>query len=245
MESQRQFVGKTALVTGAGRGIGRAIAEAFAQSGANLVIVARTKSELGEAAASCSRLGAGVMAETIDLAQPTQIDALFARIRAANLNIDVLVNNAAILIKSQLEAYQLADFQAMLAINVTAPMLLSQKALPMMKQRGGGAIVNISSLSGCFGVQKFPGFGAYDMTKYALWGLTEMLALENMQNNIRVNQLSLSGVDTQMMRSASPPGVKANLTAEHVAKHVLYLASDESEPLTGENIILTGMAPAR
>ncbi|MGB5138712.1 MAG: SDR family oxidoreductase, partial [Candidatus Zixiibacteriota bacterium] len=154
------------------------------------------------------------------------------------------VNNAAILIKSLLAEYKPADFQAMLAINVTAPLLLSQKVLPMMIERGGGTIVNISSLSGCFGVQKFPGFGAYDMTKYALWGLTEMLALENMNNNIRVNQISLSGVDTQMMRSALPPGVKANLAAEQVAKHVLYLASDDSEPLTGENIILTGIAPA-
>jgi NAD(P)-dependent dehydrogenase (short-subunit alcohol dehydrogenase family) len=245
MVSDKRLAGKTALVTGASRGIGKAIAEAFSMAGSDLVLIARSQDELSATALACARGGAKVVAETVDLGDTTQIDELFSRLLKRGVNLDILINCAAIMIKGLLDSYSVSDFERMFAVNVTAPMLLSQKAIPKMRERGGGTIVNISSLSGCFGVQKFPGFGPYDMTKYALWGLTEMLAIENMKHNIRVNQVSLSAVDTQMYRSVAPAGLKANLTAEDVAKHVLYLASSDSEPLTGENIILTGMAPAR
>ncbi len=245
MATEARLAGKTALVSGASRGIGKAIAEAFSAAGSNLVLIARTQDDLSATALACARNGAKVVAETVDLEHSDQIETLFSRIALRGVQLDILVNNAAIMIKALLDQYTIRDFEKMFAVNVTAPMLLSQKALPMMRERGGGTIVNISSLSGCFGVQKFPGFGPYDMTKYALWGLTEMLAIENMQHNIRVNQLSLSAVDTQMYRSVAPAGLKANLSLEAVARQVLYLASNESEPLTGENIILTGMAPSR
>lgn len=241
----KRLNGKTALVTGAGRGVGRAIALAFAAAGADLVLIARSTDELSSTAIECQATGVNVVAETVDLAEAPQINSLFDILIARGIKLDILINNAAILIKGNLEEYSVSDFQKMLAINVVAPLILSQKAIPMMKARSGGTIVNISSLSGCFGVQKFPGMGAYDTTKYALWGITEMLAIENMQYNIRVNQISLSAVDTAMFRAAAPPGIKAALFAEDVGKHVLYLASDDSAPLTGENIILTGMAPAR
>lgn len=233
------------MISGAGRGVGRAVAESFAAASADLVLIARSKDELSATALACAQAGAKVLAETVDLADIKQIDGLFTLLANRGIKLDILVNNAAILIKNLLEKYELTDFGKMIAINVTAPLALSQRAIPMMKERGGGTIVNISSLSGCFGVQKFPGFGAYDITKYALWGLTEMLAIENMKHNIRVNQLSLSAVDTAMFRSAAPPGLEAALKAEEVGKHVLYLASADSAPLTGENVILTGMAPAR
>lgn len=241
----KSLIGKTALITGAGRGVGRAIASKFAEAGADLVLIARSQDELSSTAIECAATGVKVIAETVDLSETSQIDSLFSVLDTRGVALDLLVNNAAILIKGRLEEYSLTDFNRMLAVNVIAPLALSQKAIPMMKARGGGAIVNISSLSGCFGVQKFSGMGAYDTTKYALWGITEMLAIENMQHNIRVNQISLSAVDTAMFRAAAPPGIKAALLAEDVGKHVLYLASADSAPLTGENIILTGMAPAR
>lgn len=245
MEREKRLSGHTALITGAGRGVGRAIAETFAAAGADLVLIARTNDELSRTALECAKAGANVLAEIVDIGDPGQIEALFSRLSDRGIKVDILINNAAILIKSTLEKYDIEDFREMFAVNVTAPLIFSQKTLPMMKERGGGTIVNISSLSGCFGVQKFPGMGAYDMTKYALWGLTEMLAIENMEYNVRVNQLSLSAVDTAMFRSAAPPGLTAALEADQVARHVLYLASSDSAPLTGENIILTGMAPGR
>lgn len=244
MESTKKLAGRTALITGAGRGIGRGIALQFAEAGANLVLVARTEAELIQTANDCRKLDATVHAETLDLAQADQIAGLFQHLDSAGVTIDVLVNNAAIMIKSLMQDYRRSDFELSLAVNVLAPMILAQKAIAMMRRRRQGAIVNISSLSGCFGAEKFPGFGAYNVSKYALWGLTEILAVENREHGIRVNQLSLSAVDTRMFREAAPPGLTPNLTIKQVARQVLYLASDDSHPLTGENIILTGMPPA-
>jgi phosphatidylserine synthase len=126
----------------------------------------------------------------------------------------------------------------MLDINVTAPLYLSQKAIAMMNAEKGGTIVNISSYSGCFNVSKFPQFGAYNISKYALWGLTEILALENKNRNIRINQLSPSGVDTQMLQQAMGSRVGAEFAPEDVAEKVLFLASDDSAPMTGQNLMM-------
>lgn len=245
MESTKKLAGQTALITGAGRGVGRGIALQFAAAGANLVLVARTESELKETADNCRKQEVSVNAQVLDLAQADQIEGLFEHLESVGITIDILVNNAAIMIKSLMQDYRRSEFEASLAVNVTAPMMLAQRAIVMMRRRRQGAIVNISSLSGCFGAEKFPGFGAYNISKYALWGLTEILAIENRDHGIRVNQLSLSAVDTRMFHEAAPPGLKPNLTVEQVARQVLYLASDDSYPLTGENIILTGMPPAR
>jgi len=245
MESTKKLAGRTALITGAGRGVGRGIALQFAEAGANLVLIARTESELQETTNDCRKLGASVHAEVLDLAQAVQIEGLFQHLETRSITIDILVNNAAVMIKSLMQDYRRSDLEMSFAVNVTAPMMLAQKAIAMMRRHRQGAIVNISSLSGCFGAEKFPGFGAYNISKYALWGLTEILAVENRDYGIRVNQVSLSAVDTRMFHEAAPPGLKPNLTVEQVARQVLYLASDDSYPLTGENIILTGMPPAR
>lgn len=244
MDSIKKLSGKTALVTGAGRGVGRGISLEFAAAGASLVLLARTPSELDETAAACKRLGAAVTAEIVDLARAEEIARLFEHLSVQKATVDILVNNAAILIKSVMADYSRDDFARMLAVNLTAPLLLAQQVIPFMKSRGG-TIVNISSLSGCFGVPKFAGFGAYNISKYGLWGLTEILAIELRQYGIRVNQLSLSAVDTAMFRSAAPPGLTADLTVDQVARQALYLASADSDPLTGQNIILTGSPTTR
>jgi NAD(P)-dependent dehydrogenase (short-subunit alcohol dehydrogenase family) len=90
------------------------------------------------------------------------------------------------------------------------------------------------------GVEKFPTFGSYNISKYGLWGLTEILALELKQKNIRVNQVSPSGVDTELFYRAVPPGVQPSLSPEDVANIILYLASERSAPLSGENLRLFG-----
>ena len=107
-----------------------------------------------------------------------------------------------------------------------------------MNGKADGTIVNISSYSGCFNVSKFPKFGAYNISKYALWGLTEILALENKENNIRVNQISPSGVATKMLQQAMGSKVGAEFKPEDVARKILYLASDDSAPITGQNIMM-------
>lgn len=233
--------GKTALITGAGRGIGRATAILFAQENAEIILVARSREQLSETESLClaANRSAEIRALAVDLSDATQIERLFAQLGNGHA-IDILINNAAAFASGPSAEFPVDRFQRLLDINLLAPYRLCQKVIPVMISRGGGTIVNVSSLSGCFGSIKFPGFGPYNISKYGLWGLTEILALENERFNIRVNQISLTGVDTQMFREAVPPGVRASLTPEQVAKEILYLASDSSAPHTGRNLILDG-----
>ncbi len=234
--------GKTALITGAGRGIGRATAMMFAEQGADLILIARTALQLDETATLCKTINSGVCVLSVptDLADLKQIDRFFELANERRMTVDILINNAAVFAAGRSREFPVNQFQHLLDINLLAPYYLCQRVIPMMDQKRGGTIVNVSSLSGCFGTTKFPGFGAYNISKYGLWGLTEILALENKEYNIRVNQISLSGVDTQMFLEAAPPGVKADLTPEQVAAEILYLVSDESAPRTGGNLILDG-----
>lgn len=238
----KRLFGRTALITGAGRGIGRATAMMFAEQGADLILVARTALQLDETTALCKTINSEVRVLSVptDLADLRQIDRLFAVINERGMTVDILINNAAVFASGLSSEFPINQFQRLLDINLLAPYYLCQKAIPLMVKRRWGMIVNVSSFSGCFGTTKFPTFGAYNISKYGLWGLTEILAQENKELNIRVNQISLSGVDTQMFIEAAPPGVKADLTPEQVAREILYLASDESAPMTGGNLILDG-----
>jgi NAD(P)-dependent dehydrogenase (short-subunit alcohol dehydrogenase family) len=240
----KRLFGKTALIAGAGRGIGRATAIIFAEQGADLLMIARTALQLDETAVLCKAINGDVRILSVptDLADLRQIDRLFELIDESGMAVDILINNAAAFASGHSREFPIDRFQHLLDVNLLAPYYLCQKVMPMMDKKRWGTIVNVSSLSGCFGTTKFPGFGAYNISKYGLWGLTEILALENKGRNIRVNQISLSGVDTEMFRQAAPPGVKADLTPEQVAGEILYLASDESAPTTGGNLILDGQS---
>ncbi len=228
--------GKTALISGAGRGIGRATAQLFAAKGARLILISRTRGELEETAALCTDRGAEVLHRAVDLAEPDQCYNLLRELPPNFGVIDILVNNAARFDKGVLAEFPLERFAAMMQTNLTGTFYLTQRVLGRMP--AGGTIVNVSSLSGCVGTEKFPGFGAYNICKYGLWGLTEILAIELEERGIRVNQLSPGGVDTAMFKAAVPPGVQASLTPEDVARKILWLASSESGDLTGENVLL-------
>ena len=229
--------GKTALISGAGRGIGRATAQLFAAEGANLILIARTLSQLEETAVLCADRGVEVFRQAVDLAMPDQAYNLLRELPPNFAVIDILVNNAARFDKGILADFPLERFAAMMQTNITGTFYLTQRVLGRMP--AGSTIVNVSSLSGCVGTEKFAGFGAYNISKYGLWGLTEILALELKEKGIRVNQVSPSGVDTTMFKAAVPPGVQADLTADDVARKILWLASSESGEITGENLLLT------
>jgi 3-oxoacyl-[acyl-carrier protein] reductase len=230
---------KTALVSGAGRGIGRATAVLFAEQGADLALLARSEDELSETADICRDAGAKVFSSKVDLADLSRIDTFIDELMQQLPGVDILINNAAMFDKGPLLQFPVERLRTMLDVNVIAPVYLAQKVAGGMMSGGGGDIVNISSLSGCVDAEKFPGFGAYNISKYALWGVTEMLALEGLDHNLRVNQISLGGVDTRMFREAVPPGVEPALTPAQVARRILDLVLDESPEATGRNIILT------
>ena len=234
----KKLTDKTAIITGAGRGIGKATAELFAREGANLILIARTAAELQNTADSCLRKNVQVVWKTADLAYREQIDELFDEIGKNFSRLDILINNAARFDRGRMTEFGIDRLQLMLDVNLIAPLYLAQKTIAMMNPEKGGTIVNISSYSGCFNVSKFPEFGAYNISKYALWGLTEILALENRDKNIRVNQLSPSGVDTWMLQQAMGSRVGAEFKPEEVAEKILYLACDDSAPMTGRNIMM-------
>jgi NAD(P)-dependent dehydrogenase (short-subunit alcohol dehydrogenase family) len=244
MADSESLKGKTALVTGASRGIGAEIATEFARRGANLIICARSADGLTNTAERCRTHDVKVLSEKVDLEDRDAIPHLFESINQSGSGLDIVVNNAAVLIKNEMALFPLDDFERMLRVNITASLHVSQLALPFLKQ-GRGTIVNISSLSGCFGVPKFRSFGAYNISKYGVWGLTEILALEFADFGVRVNQISFAGVDTAMFRYGVGESVEAPIRIEDAARHVVYLASPESAPLTGENIILAGAPLSR
>jgi len=236
----KKLSGKTALITGAGRGIGRATAILFAEQGADVILVARTIDQLEKTAEKCRTFNVKAAIKATDLADQKQIESMIDDIKQTYPQIDILINNAGHFDGGLMEDYDIESFRHMLDINLLAPFYLAQKIIPLMDHETGGTIVNVSSFSGCFNVPKFPSFGAYNISKYGIWGLTEILALELNDRNIRVNQVSPSGVDTEMFHKAVPPGVSADLQPEQVAEKILYFASNESSPRTGENFMMSG-----
>jgi NAD(P)-dependent dehydrogenase (short-subunit alcohol dehydrogenase family) len=237
---ERLLDGKIALVTGASRGIGNAVVRLFAAQGAEIFCCARSEKKLRELRDELSRQDSYILPKAIDLNKPSEIDGFFEFISEHTDILDIVVNAAGNFTRARIDEIDEADYDMVMNVNLKAPLLICRNSIPYMEKAGGGTIVNVSSLSGCFGLEKFPTFGSYNISKYGLWGLTEILALELKQKNIRVNQVSPSGVDTELYYRAVPPGVEPSLAPEDVANVILYLASDRSAPLTGENLRLFG-----
>ena len=237
---EQQLLDKKAVITGASRGIGRAVVELFVAHGAEVFCCARSREDLEDLKREVSGADGVVHIKAVDLALPEEIESFFDFVSEHTASLDTLVNSAGIFEKAKIEETSEAVFNRVMNLNLKAPLLVCREAINYLRKAGSATIVNISSLSGCFGLQKFPGFGSYDISKYGLWGLTEILALELAEYGIRVNQVSPSGVDTDMFRQASPPGMEPLLSPEDVARSVLYLACEQSSPLSGENLRLFG-----
>jgi NAD(P)-dependent dehydrogenase (short-subunit alcohol dehydrogenase family) len=230
-----RFEGKVALVTGAGRGIGAATAHLLAAGGARVALVSRTLSQLEEQAALiCSEFGAGrAIAIAGDIADEAFVRSAFDRVKSTFGPVRILINNAGHFHKGNLAETTLADWERSFATNVTGMFLCSKYATLQMREAGGGAVVNVSSLAGIRSAEKFPGFAAYIASKHAVIGLTEGLAVEEKPNGIRVNCVAPGTVETHMLHSAFP-GVEATAQPEDIAKVIAYLCDgDAAGALTG------------
>jgi len=236
---EKLLEGKTALITGASRGTGQAVVKLFSSHGADIFCCARSEDKLVELRDNLNDEN-NIHIKKVDLGHVSEIESFFEFITANTETLDIVVNVAGIHIGSRIDSIQESDYNNIMDVNLKAPIMICRNAIPLMEKAGGGCIVNVSSLSGCFGLEKFESFGAYNISKYGLWGLTEILAIELKAKNIRVNQVSPSGVDTKMFYEAVPPGVQPSLSPMDVANTILYLASENSAPLTGENIRLFG-----
>jgi NAD(P)-dependent dehydrogenase (short-subunit alcohol dehydrogenase family) len=237
--------GRTALVTGASRGIGAAIARALDHAGARVALAARDRSALDRVAADLNH--EPVVLET-DLAQVDAPGQLAAAAQAALGPVDVLVNNAAAARRAPTVELDAATVDLQYAVNVRAPLLLITALLPGMIERRRGSIVNLSSVSGVVGT---PNRTAYAATKGAIDAATRSLAVELGPSGIRVNSVAPGAVDTDLWaRNRAVPGVIEQVeaqtplrrwaTPEDIADVVVFLASDAARFVTGETICADG-----
>jgi NAD(P)-dependent dehydrogenase (short-subunit alcohol dehydrogenase family) len=225
-----------AVITGAGKGIGRATAEAIAQAGAHVVVAARTARQVEEVAASIRKGGGAATAVTADVGRAADVERLF-QVAAGVGPPTALVCAAAVLHKVALEETSLETWDETIRINLTGAFLCCRTAFPLMRDAGGGRIVNLASLSGVYATEKFPGLAAYNVSKYGVIGLTEALAVEGRPYGISAICLSPGAVETEMLRRANPQ-LRASLTPAQVGALIVSLLQGPVVPASGANIPL-------
>ena len=245
---------RVVVVTG-GRGIGRAIALAFAEPGTTIVIAARTASQLDETASAVRSRGGSAIALPLDVTDARKVSDTVARIAAQVDRIDVLVNNAGIGGGEPVQQSDDAAWRRIIETNVIGTYLMTRAVLPVM--RDGGRIINMSSVLGRFGV---PGYTAYCASKHAIIGFTRALALELAPRAIAVNAICPGWVDTDMAVEGMTLGAQAMGTSyedfrrralravpikriiqpEEVARLVMFLAAPESSAITGQTYNICG-----
>ena len=229
------LAGHVAIITGASRGIGKAAAEAFAAAGAAVALSARDAERLAANVAGIEAAGGRALAMPTDVADEASVAALFARVSETLGPVDILVNSAGAVANVPFERMEAATWDAVLAVNLRGTFLCCREAFRAMIPRDGGVILNLSSLSGVRGVEKFPGLSAYNTSKFGVAGLSEILAVEGRPHNIRVIAVSPGAVDTEMLRAAAPH-LKAAMTPDELARILVFLAGPDARPLGGTNL---------
>ena len=226
---------KVTIVTGAGSGIGQATALRFARAGSRVVLFGRTWETLRATEAAIHNAHGEALAVQGDVAREEDVQALFARVLASYERVDILINCAGVISVKPFAEMDTATWDHVLNVNLRGTFLCCQQAFRRMAEQGGGVILNISSLSGVKGVEKFPGLSAYNVSKAGVASLTEILALEGRPLNVRVAVVSPGAVDTEMLRQAAPH-LKADMTPEEMAEILLFMADDSGRVLSGTNL---------
>jgi NAD(P)-dependent dehydrogenase (short-subunit alcohol dehydrogenase family) len=248
MNEQFSLKGRVALVTGAGRGIGRAIAVALGGAGADVACCARSQAQVGETAAAIRVAGSRATGLTLDVTQPGEITHAVHQIAQVLGSVDILVNNAGITLEKPTVEVTDDEWEHVLATNVGSMFRLARAVAPGMIQRGQGKIINIGSMYGAIGV---PRYAAYCASKAAVAALTRSLAAEWARHGVQVNCLAPGYMNTDIPRAALADEKRKALflskvparrigEPEEVGPLAVYLASAASDFMTGQTVYLDG-----
>jgi NAD(P)-dependent dehydrogenase (short-subunit alcohol dehydrogenase family) len=233
-EVQKKLASKSGLVTGGSRGIGNAIAAAYARAGARVLICARNESEVERAVEEIRRDGGEIYGVTGDIGDPNDarriVDAALERFGG----VDVLVNNASLLgPRVPIAEYPFSSWREVMRVNVDGVFLITREVLQSMIPRRQGSIINIISGVGRVGKARW---GAYSASKFAVEGITQTLADELKDSGIRVNSLNPGPTRTAMRAAAYPDEDPLSLPRpQEIMKAFVYLASDDSLGITGKS----------
>jgi 3-oxoacyl-[acyl-carrier protein] reductase len=230
-ETQMKLANKVALITGGGRGIGKAIAAHYAREGAKLALCARTATEVDEAVKELRALKAEAEGWSCDVSLEAPVKELVANVQKKFGRIDILINNAGVMTRpTPMTELDVKKWDYTIAVNLRGPFLVTQSVLPIMIKQKSGSIINVSSM---IGRGAYANFAAYAASKWGLEGFTQTLAAEARSFNIRAN-------------SVEPGYVATKLTGYHGSKPesvtdvFVYLASDESKNVTGKMLSSSG-----
>lgn len=246
-----RFEGKVVAVTGAGKGIGRAAALAFAREGAAVAVV-DLNADAEAVVRELEDAGHTAMFVSTDIAQEAEVQALFEQIAARWNRLDVLVNNAGIYRQGDVTESSTGDWEQILAVNLTGSFLCTRHGVALMLRGGGGVIVNVASEAGLVGI---PGQVAYNVSKAGMIALTRSCAVDLAARGIRVNSVCPGTTFTPLVegairRAPNPAAARRHLeeirplnrlgTPEEIASAILYMASDEAGYATGSILSIDG-----
>ena len=237
------ITGKVALVTGGTKGIGRGIAEALVKARAQVFLSARSAEEVETTANALNELGPGpVTGSVCDLQNFSDVRSLFRSVETTLGGLDILVNNAGIGIFGSVESMSPEDFEAVLHTNLFGVFYCCHEAIPMMKRRGGGYIINISSLAGA---NPHPNMAAYNASKFGLNGFSEALMQEVRHDGIKVSYIMPGSVNTSF-GGDSPSESKAwQLTPADIARAVMDLLQHDDRSLVSRVEIRPSRPPKK
>jgi NADP-dependent 3-hydroxy acid dehydrogenase YdfG len=229
---------RTALITGASSGIGKATALAFAKAGINLALVGRSADKLAAVATAAEAVGVTAKTYVVDLSVVDRVSAEIAAIAADWDNLDILVNNAGMAYTNSIGDTPLADWQRVIDLNLTSVFQCIQGILPHLRHQKSGTIVNVSSIAA---KQVFPNWGLYSVSKFGLMALTQAIAGEERANGIRVTAICPGSVNTPLWDTDTVQADfdrTAMLTPEMVAEGILYTVLAPAGAVVEELIIM-------
>lgn len=238
-----ELKGKVAIVTGGTKGIGRAISEALVREGVNVCISARSRNEIDQTLEDLGGLNAGSATGIVsDVCNYSQVKPLFELAVGQFGGLDILVNNAGIGLFQTVEEMTPEDFRSVLETNLFGVFYCCHEAIPLMKQRGGGYIINMSSLAG---VNAHPQMAAYNASKFGLNGFSEALMQEVRHDNIKVSYIMPGSVNTHFGGDEPSPDQAWQLQPSDIGKVVLDLLHNDSRALVSRVEIRPSKPPKK